>query len=727
MNMVVADPANLEELRLDVIEQFTSLLNTHIYSDISRNNISSLVSSILTETMNLIRTEDQAKNSVSVTNLHEKLIAYCTRLNNTLLLLQQEQQERCDKHKAYLLHVIPKFNQIAQDLGNTIIEKELILRQAHVLQDIIDAHEDVAKWESFVNKILLNLYAIFPFRFFLVVHKEEEHLFLNIYYGSHNSDKQKEEIQKILAKKIMRELALPIDNFSEIKNIQISEAIMDSCDLQNISMTTLTTLEGKQSFLANILGVSYAPLKKMTLQEESIVRSILTVISMVINSSKTLCKNLKNLKNYATHDPLTGLHNRRYFNEILEYEIARSERYKHEFVILMIDLDDFKDINDSYGHLIGDAVLQLFSKTITAHVRKGDVVARIGGDEFALILMETNVQNGKKTAELLRKTVSETSFQDNNGQPFKITISIGVIHYPGNAKTVTDLMAGVDIALYHAKATGKNAAYVIDSVKDKLQTTRETQANVEQLRMSLNEGRIVPFFQPIINCKTGKIFAYEVLARLYNLNGEVIPATVFGETIEKHGLSRLFNEAIISKALKAQQTAQQEKESPIRLFINLSTQTMHNHNLLNYAENLCAELNISPENIIFEILERDAIIDIIAMKKWLFHLHKKGFSFALDDFGTGYNSFHYLRELSFKYVKLDGSFVKDILNSKIDHALVKNIVCLCQDLGIATIAESVESAAILAELKVLGIDYVQGYHVGIPLPKLSGSELIQRP
>jgi len=520
-------------------------------------------------------------------------------------------------------------------------------------------------------------------------------------------------VQNKLIEEVAQLLSLNKNYFSEIRPFDIGNQKASVFDLEKTPMILLNSLDKQKSQLTNILGIFYLPQNNVNIQEKTILQAVLTVIGITANFSKTLENHLKELNYHATHDPLTKIHNRRYFNEILTYEISRSERHQHDFVILMIDLDNFKDINDSYGHAYGDMVLQSVANIMIQQVRKSDVVARIGGDEFALILMQTNMSNGQKSAEALRKKVSQLLFTEANGQTFGITISVGLMHYPSNAKTVSDLLAGVDVALYHAKKNGKNTTYLFNAEKDKLQFIRDTQSTVEMLRMALNEGRVVPYFQPIVDCKTDNIVAYEVLARLHTLDGKIQPATEFVDSIEKHGLSQLFNQTIIEQALRKQKAAQ-SNGIYVSLFINLSTQTIYNHNLLDYAQNLCLELDISPNNIIFEILEHEAIIDIDIMKKTLNHLNSLGFYFALDDFGTGYNSFHYLRELPFKYVKLDGSFVKGIIDTKVNYTLVKNIVHLCRELGIKTVAEYVESEEILNAVKSLGVDYAQGYYTGMP-------------
>jgi EAL domain-containing protein (putative c-di-GMP-specific phosphodiesterase class I) len=260
-----------------------------------------------------------------------------------------------------------------------------------------------------------------------------------------------------------------------------------------------------------------------------------------------------------------------------------------------------------------------------------------------------------------------------------------------------------------------------------IQTGRQIRDRAEQLRDALQNDRVIPYFQPIFDCKSGRVFAYEALARLQETNGDIISAGMFIETIEKYGLGRELDHPMIDKSLMALKSRiTNEGNTSDRLFINLSSQEIQGRGILGYAEQLCNSLEIPPSRIVFEILERDAISDMTHMRKFLTDLGNKGFSFALDDFGSGYNSFHYLREMHFDFVKIDGAFVRNILNSKIDYALVRNLSHLCQDIDTLTVAEFVESEEILNALQDMGINYVQGFHLGMPTPNMHSPGIIPR-
>jgi diguanylate cyclase (GGDEF)-like protein len=718
-------PQNLEEMRQQVLERFASLIEGQTRTQLFAENIGALVHETNAEigegheqSMRLLGKLDisPAERDELQSRLRNDM-AMAERLDKTLELLLGERARQWSVNNEHLKRVMLEFNRTVENLAGTLIEKDLLERQSHVLENIIISHEKVSQWRLFVQEILSNFHAIFPFNFFFIAFAEEHGLALYLYFLGDYPDDVKAQVRGKLTREMLDKLELPQDTLTDIEEFEIPAHIKVNA-LSDIDLITVRVPELDALNLAGVLGVAYGSLQKLTAQETSVIRSILAVMVMVVGSSKALSKSLGELEYYSTHDPLTGLHNRRHFNEMLEYEIDRSERHSHEFSILMLDLDDFKDINDTYGHPCGDATLRSVSEILRHSTRKGDLTTRIGGDEFAIILTETTPQGAHEVAEKLRVALRGHKFEAPNGKSFHITTSIGVIAYPNDAQNISDLMAGVDIGLYRAKAIGKDSVCSVEEVEDKIQTSRNVRDHAEHLRDALRDDRILPFFQPIIDCKTGAVFAYEALARQVEPNGETIRAEMFIETIEKYGLGRELDRVMIQKSLNALKVHNASHGAPYKLFINLSSQEIQGRGVLGFAEHLCQELEIPPQNIVFELLERDAIGDMARMRKFLAELRRSGFSFALDDFGSGYNSFHYLRELHFEFVKLDGDFVRNILVSKIDHALVRHLSHLCRDLGMLMVAEFVESQEIMDALHDIGVDYAQGFHLGVPTPRI---------
>lgn len=721
-------PERQAEMRQQILERFTALFENQTRTRLFTASVTELTQSThaellagLKESITRVSTLplNQAERDEITTSL-ERAAARCTRLDKTLDLLVGERRRQWRRNANDLQQVMLEFNRMTKELAGTLIEKDLLERQSRVLESIVLSHEKVTQWKAFVQEVLLGFHAFFPFDVFFIAFAEDNSLSLYIYYMGDYSEEVKRSARENLARDMIGHLSLPADALMDIEEFQvINKPCHGRRDIEKIRMITVPVPDLDTSNLSGLLGIAYASAEGLTPQESSVIHSILAVMVMVVGSSKALSRTLSELEYYSTHDPLTGLHNRRYFNDSLAYEIGRSERHQHEFSVLMLDLDDFKDVNDTYGHPCGDSVLRQVAETMRSIMRKGDLATRIGGDEFAVILVETSIDGALIVAEKLRTELRQMTYEGEAGKYFHVTASIGVVTFPGDAESISDLMAGVDLGLYRAKELGKDSIGTLESVKDRLHASRLNRDYAETLRASLREGRVIPYYQKIIDCKTGEPFAYETLARILEPDGKVLSAGAFIQTIEKYGLGRELDRAIIEQALVAARVRLDENKHPFRLFINLSAQEIQGRGILGYAEKLCTELEIPPNVIVFEILERDAISDMTHMRKFLSDLRKKGFLFALDDFGSGYNSFHYLRELSFDFVKIDGAFVKNIIHSKIDRTLVHNLTRLCQELGILTIGEFVENEEIFEALRDMGVDYAQGFHLAVPARQMS--------
>lgn len=719
----LSQPSHLEALRFRVISQIAEILEnqsrTQRYamslSELNHNVHQEIISKLMATMATLASDDSVAMIALIPTITH--IVETCTRLDRSLNLLFRQRSEQWASGDQHLQDLLIEFNETLLELSSVLIEKDLLERQSQVLERIILSHEHISQWKEFVQEILVDFYAIFPFNFFYIAFVEENGLSLYLYYLGQCSDEIRAQARGLLSQQMLQSIGLPSDAALDIEefDIQCGAKIQTGRDIRMISVP----VPDHSPNLAGLLGVAYAAENNLSPQEASVIRAILAVMVMVVGSSKVLSRTLLELEYYSVHDPLTGLHNRRQFNDILRYEIGRSERHKHEFSVLMLDLDNFKDINDSYGHPTGDTALCAISNVLLEHTRNGDLCARVGGDEFAIILTETGPKGARVVAENVSRALREKAITSIQGNRFHLTVSIGVSSFPADGQTIDHLLEGVDAAMYKAKDMGKDSVCTFDATEERV-SIRATRDNAENLREALKEGRIVPYYQSIVNCQTGELYAFETLARLKSPNGETTSAAMFIETIDKYGLARELDLAMINNAFAAKRACMDtgRPEANAKVFINLSVQEIQGRGILGYAEELCQQLQLPPESIVFELLEREAIGDMTNMRRFLTNLRRKGFAFALDDFGTGYNSFHYLRELRFEYVKIDGAFVRNITNSKVDYALVQNLSRLCQDLDILTIAEFVENQEIWEALKNMGINYAQGYHISMPLPEM---------
>ncbi len=602
---------------------------------------------------------------------------------------------------------------LVRELHKAMIDRELYEQQGLVLQGIILSHEKIENWEQFVQSILRKFHNIFEFNFFSIAFDTHDGIDLYLYYMGALTT----EAMSSAKKEFSAHLASGLNNAREltIKEFQVLDKNLDNIDINQMHSVTLD-VNKKQDNLGGLFEMGYFSSTPLGVDEESIIKSILSVLVMVIGSSRTLKRTLTELDYRANQDPLTGLYNRRHFNSFLEKELERSKRHNHELCVLMLDLDNFKGINDSYGHLCGDTVLKDIAGIITKKIRGDDLATRLGGDEFAIVLPETNSTGAHHVAEELKKAIEEHQFSDKHD--FLITASIGLVAYPAHSTSITELLSNVDIALYQAKADGRNTVCDYNSSISAARNSRRLFGLSQEVTRAIEEKRIIPYFQPIVSTTGQSVYAYEALARLVRENGEIIPAQIFIDAVEQSNVITSLDKHMIHNVTNTMlNVASESKDYPL-MFINLSPTSIQNCGILHYASTLCMEKGIPPRCIVFEMTEREVVNDLTSMKYFLGELRDQGFAFALDDFGSGYNSFLYLRELHFEYVKIDGEFVKNMLHNKADNALIESLHNLCENLGMKTIAEFVEDDQILTRLQQVGVTYCQGFHTGLPSSKI---------
>jgi diguanylate cyclase (GGDEF)-like protein/PAS domain S-box-containing protein len=419
------------------------------------------------------------------------------------------------------------------------------------------------------------------------------------------------------------------------------------------------------------------------------------------------------LRHMADHDQLTGLLNRRRFDEQLKRELARAGRYASHSAVLSIDIDNFKGTNDSAGHAAGDAVLVQVASVLASRFRSTDVVARLGGDEFAVLLSAVGADEARAAAEDLLSEI-RNSPASYGGRPFRISASIGVVAFESDDATAGEVLVNADLAMYAAKTAGRDRVVVYTAPEARKARAMAKLSWSQRIQDALDRDRFVLHLQPILELATGQIKHGELLLRMKGERGKLIAPGAFLPAAERFGLIHAIDRWVVSRAIQLIA----ESMGPVpRVGINLSGESVvGDPELLRMIEHELERSSVDPSKLIFEVTETAAIANMPEATQFARGLTDLGCSLALDDFGTGFGSFYYLKHLPVSYVKLDGEFVQNLPRSEVDEHMVKAIVGVSQALGIKTVAESVADAETISLLQKHQVDYAQGYYVGKPTP-----------
>ncbi len=417
------------------------------------------------------------------------------------------------------------------------------------------------------------------------------------------------------------------------------------------------------------------------------------------------------LEDLSARDPLTRLSNRSKFEEALGQEVQRARRHGLRFALVMLDLDNFKHINDTFGHPVGDMVLKELAAILRTNTRKTDTLARLGGDEFAVLLPETALDQGEEVAEKLRQVLSETQVTLPEG---KVTIhaSLGLVGFPESGDTYESLTIAMDVAMYKAKRGGKNRVARVEGSERESVMHIFAQGNF--IRSALEEQRVVGFLQPIVNTRDGTVHAYEVLARVSD-GEDYISAGRFIEAAEELGLTERIDDAVFRDGLRWLAERSPGSEGPA-LFFNLSSKSFGNMEKMRRVPQQLRDLGLHPARVVFEITEREALPHMSELIAMIEALRAEGFRFALDDFGSGFSSFLYLKYLNVDIVKIEGNFIRTIAQDWKDRVMVEHIHNMARAFGLDTVAELVEDATIHRIICDMGIPHAQGFWYGRPQP-----------
>ncbi|RZI44669.1 EAL domain-containing protein [Herbaspirillum sp. HC18] len=626
--------------------------------------------------------------------------------------------ERFDMHKVDF--GFDEFNQafdnvslLVDKIRTVAVDKGVLEFEIRLLEKFIITSNVVRDWREFIKNLLLEINPIIDAYALVTIFRVEEEAYeCEVFWRNPPPEKTVQLFENILRRQIDETeffrggVLLPIAH-----NVAEDTGSLPDLSLHDIEVQTKTLLLDTPK-IGGIVGIGVQSAMTQDNVRNMVIGSILTTLLNLVGSVKAIYKYTRDLEHYATRDPLTDLYNQRMFWELLGYEVGRAKRHHQTFAVMMLDMDNFKTINDRFGHHFGDSFLQEFAKLLHGVVRNGDMIARYGGDEFCIILPDASETQAHMIAQRIGKALEEFSMHAPDGVRVRATTSIGIAISPNHGDNPKDLFLVADNMLYKAKNAGKNAI-AMPSEDEMAEVFRKAGEKVIMIQNALDEQRIIPYFQPICDAASGEIVIHELLMRI-QLDDQIVAANDFIEEAENMGIAHKMDYQLIEKAFG--EIRQQGYQG--MLFINLSPKALIVGEFASHVSRLAGKYGIETSRIVFEITERETVRNLTLLEKFVLDAKVQGFSFAIDDFGSGYSSFQYIKCFPVDYIKIEGEFIRNMLHDEVYLAFIKSIVTLAKELKIKTVAEYVEDADVLKAVSELGIDYAQGYHISRPSPRM---------
>ena len=427
------------------------------------------------------------------------------------------------------------------------------------------------------------------------------------------------------------------------------------------------------------------------------------------------------LQYLADHDALTGLFNRRRFEEELDRVLAAAERYAHHGAVVVLDLDGFKYVNDTLGHPVGDELMARLAGTLRGELRESDIIARLGGDEFGVVLPEAGEQEAMAVATKLLRAVERDGIVADESRHARVTASAGLALFSGtDGVSAEELLVEADVAMYDAKESGRNrsAVHERDAAGPGRRLSRLSW--LERIRGALAEDRFELHAQPIVALGADgdgadPIPAFELLLRMRADDDELVPPAAFLPIAERYDLVQSIDRWVVGHAVDVLRR-EHAAGRPVTFSVNISGRTMGDADFAGWLERRLTDTPVPPRRLIVEITETAAIVNLDRARALAETLRRLGCLLALDDFGAGFASFAYLKHLRFDVLKIDGEYVRGLRDNPTDRLVVEAVVAIARGLGTPSLAEYVTDAHTLDAVRALGVDYAQGFHVGRPVP-----------
>lgn len=437
---------------------------------------------------------------------------------------------------------------------------------------------------------------------------------------------------------------------------------------------------------------------------------VIVVVKMSLSSLREINHTSQRERHRAMHDDLTELANRSCLYEHMARLLEKAGHHHDEVIVMLMDLDRFKDINDTLGHHYGDELLRQIAPALQGCVHKEDIVARIGGDEFAIILPNTNMHGAIRVINKITNNVEKSYHID--GHSLDVGLSIGLSRFPVDGETCDELLKKADVAMYMAKRSGANYA-VYDASIDEYSVRRLNMA--AELRSAVKHSQLQLYYQPKMEVSSGHIAGMEALVRWHHPKHGFLEPTEFIAVAEQNGMINSLTRWVLHTALHEFKSLSLQFKT-LGLSVNLSARNLSDENFPDIVRLYLQESGVSPQRLTLEITESSLMEDMERASRVLQRLHDQGVQISIDDFGTGYSSMAHLKQLPISEIKIDKSFVGNMLEHENDAIIVRTTIDLAHNMGRIVTAEGVHNQEILDLLEILRCDLVQGFHVHKPMP-----------
>ncbi len=487
------------------------------------------------------------------------------------------------------------------------------------------------------------------------------------------------------------------------------QRVLSQADIVHLSdHTLLISRDGTEYAIED----SAAPIQDRQGQIQGVV-----VVFRDVTQSRLLSRQLSW---QASHDHLTGLLNRQAFEQKIQAAITLTQTEEQHYVFCFLDLDKFKQVNDSCGHPAGDELLRQVTALLQTRVRAADCLARLGGDEFGLLLHGCSLCDGQEVAETVRKLIQDFRFNWED-KVFSIGVSIGLVKIDADTSNVASIFGAADAACYAAKARGRNCIHVYQIEDHELIQRQQERQWITEIDQALSKNRFHLYVQKIIPLQkiTNPREHYEVLLRLVDETGNVVPPMAFLPTAERYDLMFKIDQWVVNNFLECYQQLKNQAEESLKNYlymINLSESSIKNQEFIEFLKVQLTPDKIPNQTLCFEIPETVAIASLSQTIEFTQTLKQLGCSCAIDHFGGGMSSLTYLKHLSLDYLKIDGSFVKEIHRNKVEYAVLESVNKIGHAMGLKTIAEFIEQDTSIELLREIGVDFAQGYSINQPQP-----------